>query len=266
MKLDTNPLTWAEIKRCIPAMITSSFIGCIVGATPGTGGGIAAYISYDQAKKTSKYGDNFGHGEIEGIAAPEAANNATTGSTLIPLLTLGIPGDGCTAILLGAFMLQGMVPGPSLFKDYPDVLYGIMVGLIVVNILMLIVGKVFTRFYANITRIPYELMNAMIIIYCVAGTFSSEASTFHVLLAMIVGIGSFVLRKLDFSVVPVILGVVLGKLVENNFRRSMVLSDNSWSIFVTRPFSILFLLLAALSIGMSTYKALQAKRKSIGGR
>ena len=116
LKLDHEKLSWAEIKRCLKTMTISSVIGTIVGAIPGTGGGIAAFISYDQAKKTSKYRDHFGHGEIEGVSATESANNATTGSTLIPLTTLGVPGDGCTAILLGAFMLQGMVPGPSMFK------------------------------------------------------------------------------------------------------------------------------------------------------
>lgn len=262
LKLDREKLSWPEFKRCIRTMLTSSVIGTIVGAPPGTGGGIAAFISYDQAKKTSKYGDNFGHGEIEGISASESANNATTGSTLIPLLTLGVPGDGCTAILLGAFMLQGMVPGPALFKDYPDVLYGIMVGLIVVNVLMLLIGRVFTPFYSNITRIPYELMSAMIIVYCVAGTYSSEASTFHVLLAVCIGVFSFLLRKLGFSVVPIILGVVLGDLVETNFRNAMVMSDNSLSIFVTRPFSLLFLALAALSIGMFCYKSIKSKRQA----
>lgn len=261
LQIDREKLSWAEFKRCIRTMLTSSVIGTIVGATPGTGGGIAAFISYDQAKKTSKYGDNFGKGEIEGISASESANNATTGSTLIPLLTLGVPGDGCTAILLGAFMLQGMVPGPSLFKDYPDILYAIMLGLIVVNALMLLIGRVFTRYYANITRIPYELMSAMIIVYCVAGTFSSEASTFHVLLAVCIGVLSFVLRKLDFSVVPIILGVVLGNLVESNFRRSMVMSDNSLSIFVTRPFCLLFLGLAALSVGIFFYKSLKSQKQ-----
>lgn len=261
LKLDHEKLSWAEIKRCLKTMTISSVIGTIVGAIPGTGGGIAAFISYDQAKKTSKYRDHFGHGEIEGVSATESANNATTGSTLIPLTTLGVPGDGCTAILLGAFMLQGMVPGPSMFKEHSDILYGIMIGLVVINILMLIIGRVFTPLYANITRIPYELMSAIIIVYCITGVYSSEASTFQVLLAVIIGAFSFLLRKLGFGVVPIILGVVLGDLVETNFRNSMVMSGNSLSIFVTRPFSLLFLALAVLSIGMFFYKAAKDRKK-----
>ena len=260
LKLDHEKLSWAEIKRCLKTMTISSVIGTIVGAIPGTGGGIAAFISYDQAKKTSKYRDHFGHGEIEGVSATESANNATTGSTLIPLTTLGVPGDGCTAILLGAFMLQGMVPGPSMFKEHSDILYGIMIGLVVINILMLIIGRVFTPLYANITRIPYELMSAIIIVYCITGVYSSEASTFQVLLAVIIGAFSFLLRKLGFGVVPIILGVVLGDLVETNFRNSMVMSGNSLSIFVTRPFSLLFLALAVLSIGMFFYKAAKDRK------
>ncbi|MGE4549417.1 MAG: tripartite tricarboxylate transporter permease, partial [Intestinibacillus sp.] len=253
--IDRERLTWPDIKRCIRAMFTSSIIGTIVGATPGTGGGIAAFISYDQAKKMSKVGDNFGKGEIEGIAASESANNATTGSTMIPLLTLGIPGDGVTAILLGALMLQGMVPGPSLFVNSADIIYAIMIGLLVINVLMLVIGRVFTRFYVNITRIPYELMSAMIIVYCIAGTYSAASSTFHVLVAVCVGVISYVLRKLDFPIVPIILGVVLGQLTELNFRRSLVMSDGSFSIFVTRPFSLLFVALAVFSIVWAIVKS-----------
>lgn len=161
-------------------------------------------------------------------------------------------------------MLQGMVPGPSLFRDHPDTLYGIMVGLVLVNIFMLIFGLALTPLYSNIARIPYELMSALIIIYCIAGTYSNERSTFHVLLAVCIGIGSFLLRKLGFPVVPIILGVVLGELVETNFRNSMILSGGSFSIFVTRPFSLTFLLLAALSIGSFFYKALKKRRNSAG--
>jgi len=257
IKISQERVTWKEIKQCFRAWVVSSVIGTVVGATPGTGGGIAAFISYDQAKKMSKHGDNFGKGEIEGVAASEAANNATTGSTLIPLMTLGIPGDGCTAILIGAFMLQGMIPGPALFRDHPGTLYGIMLGLLFVNVLMLVFGLVLTPLYSNISRIPYELMSALIIVYCIAGVYSNEGSTFHVLLAACIGVASFLLRKLGFSVVPIILGVVLGDLVETNFRNSMILSGGSLSIFVTRPFSLLFLLLALVSIGSFFYKSIK---------
>ena len=260
LTIDHERLSWSEIKRSLRHMFVSSIIGTLVGATPGTGGGIAAFISYDQAKKTSKNSENFGKGEIEGIAASEAANNATTGSTMIPLLTLGIPGDGVTAILLGALMLQGMVPGPSLFVNSADIIYGIMVGLLVVNVLMLVIGRLFTPIYANITRIPYELMSAMIVVYCFAGTYSSNSSTFHVLVAVVIGIISYTLRKLDFPIVPIILGVVLGQLTELNFRRSMVMSDGSYSIFFTRPFSLIFLALAILSIVWAVYRSIKPKK------
>lgn len=266
VRISQERVTWGEIKRCLRTCSISSIIGTVVGATPGTGGGIAAFISYDQAKKSSKYGDNFGKGEIEGVAASESANNATTGSTLIPLMTLGIPGDGCTAILIGAFMLQGMIPGPALFRDHPDTLYGIMVGLVLVNILMLLFGLALTPLYSNIARIPYELMSALIIIYCIAGTYSNEGSTFHVLLAVCIGVGSFLLRKLGFSVVPIILGVVLGDLVETNFRNSMIMSGGSLSIFLSRPFSLLFMMLAAFSIGSFFYRAFQKKKHAASSR
>ena len=263
VKISQERVTWSEIKRCFKTWVVSSVIGTVVGATPGTGGGIAAFISYDQAKRMSKNGDRFGTGEIEGVAASESANNATTGSTLIPLMTLGIPGDGCTAILIGAFMLQGMIPGPSLFREHAGILYGIMMGLLLVNVLMLVFGLVLTPLYSNISRIPYELMSSLIVVYCIAGVYSNESSIFHVLLAVCIGVVSFLLRKLGFSVVPIILGVVLGDLVETNFRNSMILSGGSLSIFVTRPFSLLFLLLALLSIGSFFYRSIKKRRKSI---
>ena len=177
-------------------------------------------------------------------------------------MTLGIPGDGCTAILIGAFMLQGMIPGPSLFRDHAETLYGIMVGLLVVNVLMLVFGLALTPIYSNIAHIPYELMSALIVIYCIAGTYSNENSTFHVLLAVCIGIGSFLLRKLGFSVVPIILGVVLGELVETNFRNSMILSGGSWAIFVKRPFSLLFLALAVLSVSFFFFRAAKKRLKA----
>lgn len=247
-KIDNEKLTWKEFKRCIKTIIISSGIGTIIGATPGTGGGIAAFVSYDQARKTSKYADNFGKGELEGIAASEAANNGVTGATLIPLLTLGIPGDGVTAVLLGALMLQGMTPGPSLFKEQGHIIYAIMLGLFIVNIVMFVIGRVFTKYYSNITRIPYELISSMIIIYCFAGAYSNKNSSFDLLLVACFGIISYILRKLDFSLVPVLLGIVLGPLAETNFRRSMVLSGGSFTIFFKKPIALAFLTLSVVSV------------------
>lgn len=153
-----DKITRDEYRRCWKPIGLGSLIGVIIGATPGTGGGLAAFIAYNQTKQSSKHPETFGHGEIEGIAASESANNGACGATMIPMLTLGVPGDGATAILMGAFMLHGMVPGPTLFAEQGNILYAIMLGLLVVNVFMYIIGNGFTRFYAHITRIPYEIL------------------------------------------------------------------------------------------------------------
>ena len=161
-----DKITKDEYRRCRKPIALGSLIGVIIGATPGTGGGLAAFISYNQTKQASKHPETFGHGEIEGVAASESANNGACGATMIPMLTLGVPGDGATAILMGAFMIHGMIPGPTLFKEQGNILYAIMLGLIVVNVFMYILGSGFTRFYAHITRIPYEILAAIVLTFC----------------------------------------------------------------------------------------------------
>ena len=233
--LEKQKISKAEFKRCLKPIGIGSFIGTIVGATPGTGGGLAAFISYDQAKKVSRRAFNFGKGEIEGVAASESANNGATGATLIPLLTLGVPGDGATAILLGALMVHGMVPGPSLFVEQGHIMYAIMLGLLVVNVCMFILAKTFTRFYARISTVPYELLSTIVVTFCAAGAYSTNNTVFDVYIIIAFGILAYFLRRLDFQLVPILLGIVLGPLAETNFRRSLVMSDGSLSIFVTRP-------------------------------
>lgn len=246
--LEKQRITKAEFKRCLKPIGIGSLIGTIVGATPGTGGGLAAFISYDQARKASKRGWNYGNGEIEGVAASESANNGATGATLIPLLTLGVPGDGATAILLGALMVHGMVPGPSLFVEQGHIMYAIMLGLLVVNVCMFVLAKTFTRFYARISTVPYELLSTIVVTFCVAGAYSTNNTIFNVYIIIVFGILAYILRRLDFQLVPILLGIVLGPLAETNFRRSLVMSDGSLDIFVTRPISLAFLLLALGSV------------------
>lgn len=241
-------ITKEEYRRCRKPISIGSLIGVIIGATPGTGGGLAAFIAYNQVKQSSKHPETFGSGEIEGVAASESANNGACGATMIPMLTLGVPGDGATAILMGAFMVHGMIPGPRLFRDQGDILYAIMLGLIVVNILMYIAGNVFIKFYAHITRIPYEILACIVLTFCLAGSYSTNNSIYDMYIIITFGIISYFLRRMDFQLVPILLGIVLGPLAEANFRRALILSDGSLMIFITRPISLAFLLIAAGSI------------------
>lgn len=261
-KIKKDQITKDEYKRCRKPIAIGSLIGCIIGATPGTGGGLAAFISYNQAKQTSKHPETFGEGEIEGVAASESANNGACGATMIPMLTLGVPGDGATAILMGAFMVHGMIPGPTLFKENGNILYAIMFGLIVINIFMYIIGRGLVPFYANITKLPYELLACIVLTMCISGAFSTNNRVYDVMVIFIFGILAYFLRRMDFQLVPILLGIVLGPLAETNFRRALVLSDGSLNIFFTRPISLAFILIAVLSIVIFGIRGMKAKKSS----
>lgn len=254
-----DKITRDEYRRCRKPIALGSLIGVVIGATPGTGGGLAAFIAYNQTKQSSKHPETFGHGEIEGVAASESANNGACGATMIPMLTLGVPGDGATAILMGAFMLHGMVPGPTLFAEQGNILYAIMLGLIVVNVFMYIIGSGFTRFYAHITRIPYEILAPIVMTFCIAGAYSTNNRVYDIFIILIFGIVAYFLRRMDFQLVPILLGIVLGPLAEKNFRRAMVISEGSFKIFFTRPISCAFILIAVGSVLLFAWKNYKAR-------
>ncbi len=259
-KVEKDIITREEYKRCRKPITIGSIVGCIIGATPGTGGGLAAFIAYNQVKQMSKHPETFGQGEIEGVAASESANNGACGATMIPMLTLGVPGDGATAILMGAFMVHGMIPGPTLFKDSGDILYAIMFGLIVVNIFMYLIGNALIPFYANITKLPYELLACVVLTMCISGAFSTNNRVYDVMIIIVFGILAYFLRRMDFQLVPILLGIVLGPLAEINFRRALILSDGSLHIFVQRPISLAFLLIALVSVLVFVVRGLRSEK------
>ena len=166
---DDGKITKEEYKRMLRPTLLSSLIGVMVGIVPGTGASEASWFSYDRAKAMSKHKEEFGHGSVEGIAAAEAANNAVTGATLIPLLTMGIPGDGTVAIMLSALMINGLNPGLSLFTTQGDIMYAIMIGLIFVNLFMLLQGSFLTKLFAKVVSIPQEILTPIIVLFCFAG-------------------------------------------------------------------------------------------------
>ena len=245
-----NKLTKEDIKRIIKPGILASFIGVMVGIIPGTGAAIASFFSYDRAKNISKHKKEFGNGSIEGIAATETANNAVTGATLIPLLTLGIPGDAVVAIMLGSLMINGLTPGPNLFIDHGVTMYAIMIGLILINIFMFLQGKLLTNLFVKIVSVPVQILTPIIIVFCFAGVFSINNTTFSVSIAIIFAVVGYILKKLEFPIVPVLLGLVLGGLAEFNMRRALTISNGNWSIFVSTPLSIFFVVLITITVGM----------------
>jgi putative tricarboxylic transport membrane protein len=246
---DDGVITKAEYRRMARPALVSSIIGVLVGIIPGTGASEASWFSYNTAKNMSKHPEEFGHGSVEGIAAAESANNAVTGATLIPLLTLGIPGDGTVAIMLSALMINGLNPGLSLFTTQGDIMYAIMLGLILVNVFMCLQGKFLTSLFAKVVSIPQEILTPIIVIFCFAGAYSVNGNYFDVGVALVFGILAWVLRKLELPPVPILLGLVLGSMTETNFRRALLISNGSPKIFFSSIYCIIFLVLIVAAVG-----------------
>ena len=245
---DDGRITKEEYKRMFLPTLISSFIGVMVGIIPGTGASEASWFSYNTAKNMSKHPEEFGHGSVEGIAAAESANNAVTGATLIPLLTLGIPGDGTVAIMLSALMINGLNPGLSLFTTQGDIMYAIMIGLIVINIFMQIQGQLLTPFFAKVVSIPEEILTPIIVIFCFAGAYSVNENYFDVGVALVFTVLAWILRKMDLPPVPILLGLVLGKMTETNFRRALLVSDGDPGIFFNSIYCKIFVVLIIVAL------------------
>ena len=246
---DDGVITKEEYKRMARPVLLSSIIGVMVGIIPGTGASEASWFSYNTAKNMSKHPEEFGHGSVEGVAAAESANNAVTGATLIPLLTLGIPGDGTVAIMLSALMINGLNPGLSLFTTQGDIMYAIMLGLILVNVFMCLQGKFLTLLFAKVVSIPQEILTPIIVIFCFAGAYSVNENYFDVGVALIFGALAWILRKLELPPVPILLGLVLGSMTETNFRRALLISNGSPRIFFSSVYCIIFLVLIVAAVG-----------------
>jgi putative tricarboxylic transport membrane protein len=248
VEIDSVLPRWSDITYLFPTLIRSSIIGSIVGAIPGTGGDIASWVAYNEAKRWSKHPEKFGTGVPEGIAAPESANNAISGGALIPLLTMGIPGDAGTAVMLGAFMMHGIIPGPLLFRDQGVLVYTIIIGLFIANIFMCILGFAGIRFFAKIAIIPNAILVPVVFVFCYIGAFALNNNVGDIYFMIGAGIVGYLLIKLGFAMPPIILGLILGGIMEKNLSRSLILSKGSASIFFTRPISCILILIALVTV------------------
>lgn len=261
VKLERILPTLADLKTIGSTVLLSSVIGTVIGAIPGTGGDIASWFGYTQAKKIAKNKDQFGHGAPEGIAAPEAANNAVSGGALIPLLTLGIPGDAGSAVMLGALMMQGIIPSPLLFTNQKTEVYTIILGLIAANICMCVLGFGGIRIFSKISAVPNEILTPIVFIFCCVGAFCMNHNVDDIYFMLITGVIGYFLIKLDFAMPPVILGLILGPTIEKNLQKSLVLSDGSFGIFFSHPISCVLIIIAVFSLMMSLAAHLWNKKK-----
>ncbi len=243
-----SKITKGEFKSCLKIIGSASAIGTLLGAIPGIGPSIASFASYAQAKKMSKHPERFGKGAIEGVAAAEAGNNAVVGANLIPLLTLGIPGDIGAAILLGAFMIQGLHPGPLLFKEHTDVIYAIFMSLLLANVFAHIFASFYIRFASKIASVPKWYIFPTVLAFCFVGVYGFNQSVFDIWMALIFGLLGYILRKNGFPVAPLLIAFILEPILERAFRQSLLLSNGSLGIFFSSPISLVFLIFTGVSI------------------
>jgi putative tricarboxylic transport membrane protein len=234
---------WAE---SIWSIVRGSILGFFLGILPGGGAVIASFASYAIEKKVSKHPEEFGKGAIQGVAGPEAANNAGAGGSFIPLLTLGIPANPVMAILLGALMIHGLQPGPLLMKDAPDLFWGTIVSMYIGNGMLLVLNLPLIPMWVKVLKVPYYLLYPLILLFCLIGAYSLSNSVADVFAMLIFGILGFLMKRFRYEGAPLILALVLGQKLETSLRRSLIMSHGDFSTFITRPISLGFLITAAL--------------------
>jgi putative tricarboxylic transport membrane protein len=248
-----------DLRKTLKTIIRGSAIGVILGAIPGIGGAPAAFLSYSEAKRTSKNSDNFGNGEIEGVAAAESGNNGTAGATLIPLLALGIPGDITTAIILGAFMIHGLRPGPLLFQDNLSLIYALFIGIMLSSLYLFAIGKFSIRLISRIADIPHRILFPIVLTLCVFGAYAVNNTVFDIGVMFVMGLFGFMMLKLKIPAAPFLIAFILGPMLEDNFRQSLLMSRGSWSIFFSSPICWFFWLLIVVFVFVLMRRGLSIK-------
>jgi putative tricarboxylic transport membrane protein len=244
------------------AQIVGCIFGLFEGLTPGGGGSIAAFLSYNEAKRWSKEPEKFGKGSEEGVAAPETANNTTASTTLIPLLSFGIPSSNSTAVLLGGLLIHGLLPGPRLFEQNAQVIDSLYLGSLIAILAQIVVGILLLPVCIWLVNRPQPFRSGFIFALILSGLMALNGSTFDLGLALAIGVGGYFMRIANFPVLPMILGVVLGHLVESSYRRSLVLSGGEHGIFLEDPIAVGLLLAASAFVVFSLVREVRDARKA----
>lgn len=251
----------ADIKAILPTIIKGGFLGSFIGAIPGAGGDIAAFVSYSEAKRSSKHPEKFGTGIPEGIAASESANNGCSGGAMIPMLSLGVPGDSNTAILVGAFIMKGFQPGPMMYVEHLDIVYQVFASLMVANLAFLVVGMCGVRIFSKIISIERKILLPAILVLSLVGSYAINQNMFDVFFAIIMGVIGYLFQKYGFPLSPILLALILGPMSESNMRRFMQIDDGKFYLIFTKPICCLFLLLAVVSMVISVIQQNKINKK-----
>lgn len=258
---DIDFQTWAVMREILARplnLLRSSVVGVLVGALPGAGGSIANLLAYDQAKRASKTPERFGTGIADGVVASESGNSATAGGGLIPMIALGIPGSAVDAILMASLMVHGISVGPRLIMDNADLVYGMFIAMVVASLMMLVVCMASMRLFLRVTELPKWAIVPAVIVCCVIGSFALNNRVTDLYLLGFIGLAGYLLRSLDYPLAPLVLGVILGPIAETNLRRALM-TDSDWSVFLTRPVSLLLLVAAAASIAWAVRRHRQSR-------
>ena len=243
-------------------IVRSSLVGTFIGALPGIGSETSPWVAYGLAKRASKTPEKFGKGAFEGVVAPEAANNAVCAAAMIPMLVFGIPGDIVTAILMSALIAQGLQPGPFLISEHRDVIFGLFMSVLFATVALYVFGRLTMRWWIRILTIPRPLLYAIVVAFCVVGTYSVKSSSFDLGVMFVFGIIGYAMRKLDIAIAPMLLSFVLAKILEESLRRGLVQSDGNLAAFFERPITAVILVLTVLML--VTFGILEWRRRRLG--
>lgn len=247
-------------RQLLPSGALSSFIGFVIGVVPGAGGTIASFVAYNETKRLARDKSEFGRGDLRGVGSAESSNNASIAGALAPMLTLGIPGDGVTAVLLGALTVHGITPGPQLFTTRTDLVYGLFAGLLVVYAMVLIVGWLGIRMWVQVIRIPTNYLWPVVLLLCVVGTFALRNNPFDVLVMMLFGVLGYLLLKGGYPIIPLLIGIILGPIAETGFRRAMVLHGGGFG-WLLEPVVLVLLVLTVVSLALPPVTAAVKRRR-----
>ncbi|WP_422367831.1 tripartite tricarboxylate transporter permease [Pelagibius sp.] len=251
---------WSDIRIRLRMLVQSSAIGTAIGILPGTGATAATFVSYAEAKRTSPRRENFGKGEPDGVVASEASNNAVTGGALVPTLALGIPGDGGTVVLLGALLIQGLVPGVQLFQNNPEIMIGAFIVILIANLLMVVFGAIGARGFRRVMGLPEPLLMGWVVLMSVVGAFAVRGNPIDVVVAVLAGLFGVVMRLAGVPVAPIVIGMALGKTLEQSLRQGLMLNDGSFLAFFGQPIAVGIFVITLVFVGAPIYTAYRKGR------